>query len=1032
MKNFYKFIFSTLLVFVSLFANGQVTDVFTVNGSFTVPCGVTSIEVDCWGGGGAGGGTSANDANGCGGGAGGAHATKTFAVVAGQVYTVTVAGVTAGTGAAGTQGGTTTFTGVGGTVVAQGGAGGAGASGGAAATCGTGASNGTPVTAGANGGVGGAGSSGAGGAGAVGGGAGGASRATENDGANGSAPGGGGSGAYLPDNSNHTGGNGARGEVWVTYTAVAPANDAVCSATVLLVDGTTLGGQTNCGSTSLWSGGCVVAGETEVWYQVTITGANNTLTVNFPTNSFGGGNVSLQLVTNDVPCPANTSMTLEDDYCGTATGPITLNGFTAGTYFLGVSTTLGNQGAFTINATQSTVAAFPDDPCDAIVIASNYCSTATAHTNVGATGLAFVNDFYNNNACGDNRENEIYFKFVATTTSMDVTALQGSNSGGNAEITILQTTPDDTDCTDPYSVIASSCPAWGTVANFLDILTIGDTYYVVVDHNGNNAAEGTFGLCLDPYNFVPPVGTGFTCGTAIPITTPFIDISTTVGSGNDWNFSCGLYDPGDGTLEFGGTATEDKFYSLTVPAGGGYYDYSLSVRNTTLPVANSYPIVSFITACPGSNTYDFGDVLNTNSNSVDLCAALNDSGGDGQNSSASSYSIGGDIPCKGIWLPAGNYFIVIDHARNVSSTFNSTTGAHNVFGNYAGVPLGYQYQFEINDLAAAPNNECTGVANIVAGVTQNGNNMGCNYSYGPNDPNASDFCAISTENLAWFSFTTAAGQTTVDIALTNVSGDVQWGIVQGACGGPYTSAGANALNTPADGLSTALDPCDRVSTPTYNTTITGLTASTQYWFVADGNAGTPSSFDITMTNITLPIELIEFKAENKIDHITLDWSTASEDNNDYFSIERSYDGINFEKIAKVDGSGTSSSLKRYTLDDNDVKTKGLRYYRLKQIDFNGNYTYSEIVKVKLDNTKITISPNPIVSEIEINVESFNNNVESTLTILDITGKIIYSETNNLIKGVNTFKIDANNITSGVYFVKVESKDEIKNERFVKK
>ena len=1024
-------ILGLIVLLFSSTAFSQTTQTFTANGTFTVPCGVTSIEVDCWGGGGAGGAADLNNGKGAGGGAGGAHATKTFAVVAGQTYTITVgAGGIGNNSGAGGNGGNTTLTGVGGTVVAEGGTGGAEANNGAVAggTSGTGSSNGTPATAGSNGTGGTTTNAGAGGAAAFMGGLGGGTAGTNvgngGDGGNASAVGGGGGGGFSGNNTNRFGGDGFRGEVWVTYTATGPGNDAVCSATALPVNGTTLAGQTNCGSTSLWSGGCVGVGETEVWYTVTITGTNNTLTVNFPTNSFGGGNVGLQINTNDVACPANTSMTNLDDYCGTATGAITLSNLSAGTYYLGVSTTLANQGAFTINATQSTVLGFPDDPCNAPLVPSNYCSAATSHTNVSALTY-FSNNFFSSNGCGDGNQNEVFFKFVATTNSIDITALQGSIGGPNSEISLMETTPDDNNCNDPYSILAASCPAWGTSASFTDILTIGNTYYIAIDHKGNSSLEGTFGICLNPFNYVPPVGSGIACGTAIPITTPFLDVSTTVGSGNEWNNACTYIAAnlvGGATTDFilPGNGTPDKFYSITVPAGGGYYSYSLAVTST---LANYVPTLSIVSTCPTINQADWDQTSG-------LCEAQNGiTGTDGQNSRASGMGYLNDsIPCTGIWLPGGSYYIIIDHARQVTDGFSGVNSQIIT----AAQALGYSYEFRWDDLAQASNNECTGVSTIVNATPLSGNNAGCNYSYGPNDPNSSEFCAFSTENLAWFSFTTAAGQTSVGLTLSNVVGDVQWGVVQGPCGGPYTSAGANALNNPADGFSAANDPCDRVSTTaSYSTTITGLTPNTQYWFIADGNAGTPSSFDITMTNITLPIEFSKFETKNEGKYISINWETTSERNNDLFIIERSFDGTTWEEIGYVDGAGNSNTLNSYSLKDYYLLKTGERYYRIKQVDFDKNYSYSEVSTEFIDYTTINLSPNPVNNELNISIVVDDKNYDATISITDISGKTIKLINSKLVKGINNITVNMEGLSPGMYYVTLEKENTVLKNRFMK-
>jgi hypothetical protein len=212
---------------------------FTANGTFTVPPGVTSIAVECWGAGGAGGGTTSNFQDGGGGGAGGAYAIKTLTVIPGTMYTVTVGGITTGTTSAGSNGAPSWF-GTTGTVYAEGGAGGAAPNGGIAAG-GTGSAASSigdvvyPGGDGANGnstlsggGGGGAGSTGSGGnasgttagSGAIlNGGDGGTGRTNEGNGNSGSNYGGGGSGAYVPDFTNHSGGDGAAGLVIVTWSA---------------------------------------------------------------------------------------------------------------------------------------------------------------------------------------------------------------------------------------------------------------------------------------------------------------------------------------------------------------------------------------------------------------------------------------------------------------------------------------------------------------------------------------------------------------------------------------------------------------------------------------------------------------------------------------------------------------------------------------------------------------------------------------------------------------------------------------------
>lgn len=140
---------------------------------------------------------------------------------------------------------------------------------------------------------------------------------------------------------------------------------------------------------------------------------------------------------------------------------------------------------------------------------------------------------------------------------------------------------------------------------------------------------------------------------------------------------------------------------------------------------------------------------------------------------------------------------------------------------------------------------------------------------------------------------------------------------------------------------------------------------------SNNNAGTvsttnPISFSTDLVTLgeqldnALPVKLVFFKGVIEDSKVKLIWQTVSELNNSHFEIERSIDGTNFEKIGKVAGNGTSSSVINYVFRDNQVNY-GLIYYRLKQVDFDGKYEYSPIIAV-VNNAKSTFEvrlfPNP--------------------------------------------------------------------------
>lgn len=149
----------------------------------------------------------------------------------------------------------------------------------------------------------------------------------------------------------------------------------------------------------------------------------------------------------------------------------------------------------------------------------------------------------------------------------------------------------------------------------------------------------------------------------------------------------------------------------------------------------------------------------------------------------------------------------------------------------------------------------------------------------------------------------------------------------------------------------------------------------------------------------LPIELMTFTAEPLDNKVELNWGTASELNNDYFSIERSNDGVNFETVVTVEGAGNSNSFLWYTTFDEQPFT-GWSYYRLKQTDFNGEYAYSDIQAVQFvdksqpQSIEFNLFPNPsngLLVYMEI-LDVYNlNSGEMKITVYDVQGKVVYTQ-----------------------------------------
>jgi hypothetical protein len=177
----------------------------------------------------------------------------------------------------------------------------------------------------------------------------------------------------------------------------------------------------------------------------------------------------------------------------------------------------------------------------------------------------------------------------------------------------------------------------------------------------------------------------------------------------------------------------------------------------------------------------------------------------------------------------------------------------------------------------------------------------------------------------------------------------------------------------------------------------------------------------------LLIELLSFEAKPNNGNIDIVWSTSAEINNDFFTIERSQDGINFEFVAKVPGAGNSNTLIKYFTRDKKPFS-GLSFYRLKQTDFDGQFKYSKIIAVNCKDKilkGVRIYPNPVTSELTIEIPG---NMETVnFEILSSTGAVVYKGNLKQKKTVQT-----SNFTSGIYLIKVSNEYTSEFKRVIKK
>ena len=173
----------------------------------------------------------------------------------------------------------------------------------------------------------------------------------------------------------------------------------------------------------------------------------------------------------------------------------------------------------------------------------------------------------------------------------------------------------------------------------------------------------------------------------------------------------------------------------------------------------------------------------------------------------------------------------------------------------------------------------------------------------------------------------------------------------------------------------------------------------------------------TITGGALPVEFMGLTYKINPDNVELEWETASEIFNDYFTIEKSKDGTNFEIIETIQGAGYSNSIVKYNFYDKNV-TDGICYYRIKQTDYDGTTVILKTIACKIapdKNTLITFQ-NPIVDQtFQINYSGESG--KYVLNIYNTNGQIILSKENISDNNSGTFDINRSGL-KGYYFISI--------------
>ena len=213
----------------------------------------------------------------------------------------------------------------------------------------------------------------------------------------------------------------------------------------------------------------------------------------------------------------------------------------------------------------------------------------------------------------------------------------------------------------------------------------------------------------------------------------------------------------------------------------------------------------------------------------------------------------------------------------------------------------------------------------------------------------------------------------------------------------------------------------------------GTVASTPYTVTGSGFVYfSPYILVGTNPDFPLPVELLSFTADCKGDKVLAEWETATEQNADYFTLEKSTDGSVFYPVKKVQATGNSSTIKKYSAEDTDPFSAA-SYYRLSETDFNGQKETFEMVPVKGCGNKggFAVYPNPASGQFNVSVSGKQGD-QVLIIVQDLLGREFYSQVMLLSSNdTETIAVDpSGKLAAGVYFVVATSNDVIYKKKLV--
>ncbi len=844
------------------------------------------------------------------------------------------------------------------------------------------------------------------------------------------------------------------------WSPAAPSNDDPCSATPLTVNttcSTTAG--TNVSATATGGGipapGCGSYTGADVWYSF-VAPSNGIVNIETSANSLTNSDIALYSAT---ACSGTFTLIECDDLDGPGNmGGIYRSGLTSGqTYYVRVWGNGSANGTFNI-----CVVSLPNDnPCGATSLTVNASCTNTASTNLYGTSTSGIPA----PGCANYTSGDVWFTYVAPASgTVNITTSAGSLT--DSGIALYSATA----CAGTFTLVSCSSNGNGNMATLNSTgLTSGQTYYVRVW--GESGAQGTFNICaFEPIVNDDPCGAiTLTLGTSCSYSS-YTNVGATSTSGIPAP-GCGTYSGGDVWYKF--VAPSTGLVTLRTTAGtltnADMALYSATACNGTFNLilcdassgTNNMPFLSLtpLELVAGQTYYLRVWGNNGNSGTFNLCAEtpattsscvyvlrMYDSMGDGWGSSNVSIQVGGGAAVS---YSIANQdqetaYILVNTGQTVQLSYNAVGGGQGeiryvlqlmygmLFADGPTPTAGLRYAGTANCQSPAPlNSDCYGNTAICNAqqINANPNNTGLTADINTNTRG----CLGSNERQGfWYSFKpSASGTVAFTIAPSNSGDDYDF-----AVWGPYSSLACPPQATPLrcnysgttgnTGLSTtASNPSEDGGGSKWSTAIT-VTSGEYYLLYISNYSQSGLAFDLTwqLTNgasldcTLLPVELLSFDGQAEERTVLLDWITASETNSAYFDVERSVDGVNYTHIGTVAAAGTTSTTTHYDLVD-EQPAPGVNYYRLKQVDLDGNSTTSEVKAVLFRNGISAGLPYPNPANDLVNVDVLlGEEADLWYSITDASGRIVRTERVHLSAGSQRLQAPLSGLDAGYYAISV--------------